>query len=241
MGFQLSGKLCDSDLLVFFDIEGTQFTHRMIAFGMVCYPKKKGEILFDLQHSFSYHVYVKTTDSIGPVVERMTGITESLLLQNGKDIHDVVLEVSRLLRPYHPKFLSYGISDILMLRKTLDSQNVTEENFFRYISKNYLDFHHYVSKRICDVHGQSLSVSKLLDLYQLQRQGNDHDPLCDAKNLALIYDAYVRREDEDVRFFYENLIHNREAEPVFKEVTQLLMKNKCVKEEELIALLRNHL
>lgn len=241
MAFQLSQKLAKADLLVFFDIEGTQFTHKMIAFGMVCYPKKKDVVSFDRDGSFSYHSYVKTKDDIGPVVKEMIGISKDILALEGKDIRKVVLEVDKLLRPYHPIFISYGTSDILMMKRTLDRTDVTEENFFRYVMKNYLDFHQYVSRRICDENGHSLSISKLMDLYRLPKAGPDHDPLCDAKNLSMIYDAYVNRVEDDVSFFYQNLIHNREAKDVFRQVTELLIRNKIVKEEELLSLLRKHL
>ena len=130
MAFQLSQRLAKADLLVFFDIEGTQFTHKMIAFGMVCYPKAKDGISFDRENSFSYHSYVKTKDDIGPLVKKMTGISKFTLAMEGKEVREVVPEIDKLLRPYHSVFISYGSSDILMLLRALDRSDVTQENFY---------------------------------------------------------------------------------------------------------------
>lgn len=198
MSFPILGKhVLAADCLVFFDFEATQFTHKAIALGVYAIPKKPGFLTFEGE-PLLYHGYIKTKDDIGPVVRQMTGITPEILKKEGKSFYDTIREVTKLIRPFKKKcFISYGFMDMKILQLTTNTKDETERNFLAHVAKNYLDFHHYLEKRIVDEKGQSLSISKLMDLFHHQ-EDRPHDPLSDAKDLANIYLSYVSDEERTV-------------------------------------------
>ena len=51
----LSHTLKDRNLIVFFDLEATQFSHKAIALGLIAYEKKPGDFLFDMENLFLLH------------------------------------------------------------------------------------------------------------------------------------------------------------------------------------------
>lgn len=237
----LSRFLSSGDLLVFFDLEGTQFSHKVIAIGFIAYPKKEGEILFDDSKKITYHTYVKTDDIIGERVEHLTSITPALLKEKGQDFHSAILEITNLLRPYKKKYISYGNMDMRMLAKSVNENDITEMNFLRNVSKNYLDFHQYLSSRIVDNKGQSLSIERMMNLYNIENKGHYHDPLSDAIDLSLIYKEFVSDEEKAIQFFLHNYTNNPNTSSINKEVTNLLFTKDNVTKDDLIRIIRRYL
>lgn len=230
-----------TNLFVFFDVEGTQFFHKMISIGLVCVPKKENEITFDESKMFYYHAYVKCDDEIGDVVTRMTGITPQLLEEKGKNVREVILEISKLIRPYKRKFISYGNQDLRMILNALDKNDETEINFFRNVAKNYFDFHSYLEKIICDKKGQSYSIDRLLNLFCIPKSGTSHDPLSDSINMMKIYQKYVQSEEEILKLYLENYRKNPFQNENNRELVSLLLDKKAVSIDDFIQILRNRL
>ncbi len=237
----LSQVIQNGNLIVFFDLEATQFSHKAIALGLVAYEKKPGELCFDVEKKIEYHTYIKQSDEIGPIVEEMTGITKDLLEKEGKDFHTVILEVSKLLRPYKKKFVSYGSMDIKILSCSINSHDETEENFYRNVVKNYLDFHTYISRRICNPKGQSYSIENLMKLYGIENVGRYHDPLTDALDLMKIYHAYLTQVDKDIQLYLENYKHNPYTNVINKRLAEMILEKGQADKEDLISLLRDNL
>ena len=132
----LSKKIRKAQLLVFFDLEATQVRHQAIAFALTAYKKEKDQLVFDDKDPINYFSYIRTDDVIGPIVQEMTGITKDTLIEKGNSIHEVILEISKLLRHYKDRcFISYGSMDIEILNQSIDHNNETEENFLRNITK----------------------------------------------------------------------------------------------------------
>ena len=237
----LSHTLKDGNLIVFFDMEATQFSHKAIALGLIAYEKKPGDLLFDMEKKIEYHSYIKQSDDIGPVVEEMTGITKDVLAKEGKDFHTVVLEITKLLRPYKKKYVSYGSMDIKILGCSINPKDETEENFYRNITKNYLDFHTYISRRICNEKGQSYSIASLMNLYGIENEGRYHDPLTDAVDLMKIYQAYITNIDRDIQLYLEHYSRNPYTNSINKQLTLKVLDEGQANKEDLISLLRNNL
>lgn len=233
-------KLDKSNLLIFFDMEATEFSQKAIAIGIVAYEKKAGEICFS-DKRIDYHAYIKTDEKIGTIVENMTGINKQVLDNEGKDMHSVVLEITKLFRHYSKSYLSYGNSDIRILRNSLSFDDETERNFFRNVTKNYIDLHQYLGSRICSEKGESLSVSKLVNLFHIKKEGNLHNPSVDSLMLSKIYQFYVEHEDTDLTLFRKNLLKNPHAASIYKEVTSSLMAKGNITQSDLDSILRNHL
>ncbi len=235
----LRKTLKGTDIIVFFDVEGTQFSHKMISIGLVGYKTNGLDIIGE--PVFSYHSLVKCDDEIGPVVMKMTGITSDLLQSEGKDVRVVIDDINRLLRPYRRKFISYGDQDMKMVHESLDPQDVTEMNFFRNMMKNHLDFHAYLEKRVCDRNGQSYSIERLLRLFHLESKGAFHDPLYDALDLAVIYHAYVSDEKRILELYLENYMKNPYQGTNNKKILALLLEKKQISISDLNDILKENL
>lgn len=229
-----------ADILVFFDIEGAQFSHKMISIGLAGYRRKDG-IQLEEKPIFTYHSLVKCEDEIGPVVMNMTGITPEMVKKEGKDVRQVILDINRLIRPYKRKFISYGNQDTKMILSSIDRKDETEMNFFRNLMKNHLDFHDYLEKRVCDRNGQSYSIERLLSLFHLQGNGKSHDPLTDTMDLAKIYSEYIRDEEIIVDLYLEHYQKNPFQSSNNRKVISMLLEKKEVKIEDLRKILRENL
>ncbi len=238
----LSKKLRKAELLIFFDLEATQINHQAIAFAMVAYHKKQGELSFDNANPITYQAYIKTEDPIGPIVEEMTHIHKETLDEKGISLHQAVLDIAKLIR--HDKyraFLSFGSLDIEILRKSLNFDDETEKNFFANLTKNYFDFQHYLYQRIIDKRGNSYSLSKFKELYSIQEDGTPHDPFYDSVLLKDIYLSYVNKEEKDLELILENYSINHAMDALNKELTMKVIQKGKAEKADFIQLLKEHL
>lgn len=206
---QLSKKLSNKEVLVFLDLEGTQFSHDPIEIGLVTYLKKDN--LFIEEKLFTYQSYIKAKDKIGKVVSNLTGITKDLLLEKGKTKQTVLKEIINLLRPYSKKkFIAYGEQDLKMLKHFITDESFTSD-YINHIAKNYFDFHLYLASLISDNKSKSPSLSKLAELFEVSNS-NAHESLSDAQVLADIYQEFIKDEENTVailKSFYPDVDEER--------------------------------
>lgn len=238
----LSKKARKAELLIFFDMEATQINHHAIAFAMVAYRKKEGELSFDNENPITYNAYIKTDDPIGPIVEKMTHIHKSTLDEKGISLHQVILDVAKLIRhDKHRLFISFGNFDIEILKKSIDFDNETEANFFANLTKNYFDFHHYLFERIIDEKGHSYSLSKFGEIYQIKETGTPHDPLYDSILLKDIYLNYVQNKEKDIELIMKNYSSNTSMDSINKKLAIDIIEKGSVTKEDFIHLLEERL
>lgn len=224
--------------IVFFDLEGTQFSHKMIAISMV------GFEIVDSIHTgkklFEYFSYVNSNDEVGNTVTKITGIDSSLLKEKGKNINDVIYEINILLRPYHRLFISYGNHDLYILKNSLES-NETMINFFRNIKNNYLDFHAYLEKRIVNEKGTSYSIQGLLDLFSIKMNGTFHNPKFDSLCLKEIYEYYTSNPEKMANLSMMNIINNKDNKKILTSLTEYLIDKGSVNKDYLFELVKENL
>lgn len=236
----LSQKLLQADLLVFFDFEGTQFTHKAIAIGLLAVPKKPGTLEL-MGTPIPYHALILQDNPIGPVVEEMTGIHKELLDKEGKSFHDVVGDITQLTRPYSKKkYISYGFLDIQILTYSSNIKNIQERDFLTHVRKNYLDFHHYLEQRIVSEKGQSYSVAKLCEIYSIQ-EDRPHDPLSDSQDLFNIYNAYLKNEEKDIDLVLEHYLKNPYVRSINQKLASQVIQNGSASKEDLRKLIGDFL
>lgn len=228
----------NADAVVFFDFEATQYTHKAIALGVVIQPKKPGSLVEDTDKPICYHSLIKTKDHIGSVVSNMTGIRKEMLEKEGKSFHTVILELSKLLRPYHCKrFVSYGNGDMFIFSETMNPRDETETNFFSHLKKNYFDLAKYLSKRIVSPQGHMLSVAKLAEVYGIEIEGATHDPLYDSLLLSEIYRHYVNDKERTIELVLKNYAVNHDMMQISHQLASRLLEKNSLEKEDLIALL----
>ncbi len=242
MSFPVLHKFLDgSDLVVFLDFEGTQFSHKVISIGLVACKKEKDSLLFDVQNPLRYQRYIQTDDPLGPIVEEMTKINPGLLHEKGIPLHQAILEITKMLRPYKKKFICYGSLDMKMMHLSIDEKNQTESDFFKNMVKNHFDFHSYLERRITNEKGQSYSIEKLLSLFSLSPEGDFHDSLTDAYNLMKIFSSFVSDEERAVELFLRNYKKNPYTSKIDKEIVSQLLDKGEVNRFDLKKILREKL
>lgn len=230
-----------SELLVFFDLEATQFSRQAIAIGLVAY-KKDPDSLLPKEEVLRYFSYIKTDDEIGPIVEELTGIHRDNLDYQGISYHQMILEVSKLLRPYKfRKFISYGGLDIEILKRTMKEEDETEVNFFRNVIKNYFDFHSYLEHRIVTENGFSYSLTGMANSLSVSEEGTPHDPLFDSLLLKDIYTSFVSDEERALSLAMENYDKNRFNATLNAKLAKIVLTKGSVTKKELLQIVRDHL
>jgi inhibitor of KinA sporulation pathway (predicted exonuclease) len=238
----LASRVKDSDLLVFFDFEATQFSHLPIALGVYALPKKKGSLFPVGEKPITYHTLIRTKDTIGKVVIAMTGITKKDLMDSGIPFSQAMMEFEEMVHSYsHKTFLSYGSMDITILMKGARNSDNATQDFAYSLRKHYFDFHDYLGGILCTDKGETYSLTKLLDFFGLPDEGKDHDPLNDSKNLCRIYAAYLKDEEKILAHFARYYAVNPQTAPISREVVLKLLATKTVKEKDFREILRRHL
>ena len=238
----LSKKIRKAQLLVFFDLEATQIRHQAIAFALTAYKKEKDQLVFDDKDPINYFSYIRTDDVIGPIVQEMTGITKDTLIEKGKSIHEVILEISKLLRHYKDRcFISYGSMDIEILNQSIDHNNETEENFLRNITKNYFNFQQYLYQRIVDKNGNAFSIHKFAEKYNIKEDGRKHDPFYDSLVLKDTYLSYIKEKEKTMSFIFENYSHNKAMTSINKALAMKVLQEGKADKDDLIHLLEEYL
>ncbi len=241
MDFPVLGKrIREADLLIFFDFEATEYTHRAIALGIVAYGKEPGSLLPG-REAFRYRRLIRTKDTIGKIVEEMTGITCERLEREGIDFSSCLKEVIDLCRKSSKKaYLSYSWMDMKILQNSIGEASF-EMDFFHHVRKCYVDLHDYLSHFLVDPRGQSLSVAKLLSRLSIPFAGERHDPFYDSLALAEIYKRIVTEKKTFLDEILRSYAANRQLSDVDHELAALLAEKGTATREDLIALLEERI
>ena len=186
-------SVAHSDTIVFYDVEATQFSKKLISFGMVVIKKKRDS--FEMEKVDEFFTLIKQDENveIGHYVEELTGIHKSDL-EKGMPVVKFVEELNRRLENYSRIcFISYGDLDKTVLKSTIQDVN----SFIYRKDTRFFDFHSYLKKNLANEKGGTYSISSLISLFGLNE--NDyafHNPLADSKALFDIFSYYVNNEDK---------------------------------------------
>ena len=238
----LCSKLKNIDTIVAFDLEATQYSHKAIAIGVAVFALDKSSFPYALTLLDTYYSLIYTTDSIGAVVEDLTGIHQSDL-EGANSFHRVVVEVGNFLRPYKNKlYMSYGSFDMRILFDTVNPQDETEENFLQMIRNHYLDFGTYLDARIMVENGGSFSVEALTELYHIQQVGAFHNPTYDAIYLARIFEEYMKQRELTLSLMKKNLLsHKKALSCIAPKIIETIQKDGYIDNKKYEELLEDYL
>ncbi len=202
----LSKKIDGKDIIVFFDIEGTGFTHKVISLSFIGYQLK--DRIQIGEKVFSYQRYILCQDKIGKVVSELTGIDKDLLKREGIKFEVAIKDIINLLRPYKRRvFISYSSFDLTMIKYSIDDE-IYQRDFFANIKNNYFDFYNYLTRLICDDKGYSLSIQRLLKRFKIEDGFQFHNSLDDALALKEIYSYIVLDKERFIKEIIFSLKHN---------------------------------
>jgi inhibitor of KinA sporulation pathway (predicted exonuclease) len=227
--------------LVFIDLEGTQFSHEMIALGAI--RVKINEHGHIKHKSKGIKLYVKTKSSIGSLVRKMTGITEDLLEQKGCSFATALLKFKNYCGRTFSKsvFITFGSHDIRIINKTLGANLDADEKIVKQIVKSHIDLASIISMFVKDDKQNSLSLYNYLLTFNLTPTGVHHDPLDDAVNLMNLYEALFKEKDVLFNNYLKVLANCKQCDPPVSFVIKQLLEDKEVTPQQFKDAIRKYI
>lgn len=218
--------------VIFLDLEGTQFSHEMIALGAVRAELDKHSQIKRKHKGIKF--YVKSKNKIGSYVTKLTGITQDLLDQEGISFSEAIKRLKRYCGRHLSQvvFMTFGNHDLRIIMKSLENSPDADAEFCHFICHHTIDVSATLSQYVKDKNGNPLSLIHNLEVFQISLIGDPHDPLIDAKHLMLLYDAMMKKQD--ILFQeYQKVLYQYKAlpDPIRYIVRKLLDGNDVTSEE----------
>lgn len=227
--------------ICFLDFEGTQFSHEMIAFGALFVSLDRNG--FIIKEKKPIRRYVKSKNKIGKFVKDLTGITEKDLEKYGVDFATAVKEIKKYCGMNFKKtiFMTFGNHDIRILNQSSSYNLDSPKEICDVIKKNYVDFQSIIAEFIKDDNGNPLSLTHYLELFNIEFDGQAHDPLYDALNLGRLYNAFLKNKEVVLAQYLKVLSRaNFGPQPVSKAIHKLV-NGEAVTPEEFIELIKDYI
>lgn len=239
----LKGLLEDANHLLFLDFEGTQYTHEVIAVGAVLVDCDSNYV--PISEPSTFKCYVKTKAQIGSVVVTMTGITDSLLNEQGIEFSQCLTDLNNFLgnRSSKLKVLTYGDQDKRMLTnsfKILNSPTPFQKDFVNYLCRNTVDLGAFISKYLRGKKSEYISLIHLREFLKIEPSGNSHDPLVDAMDLYHIFQVLVSKKELLVESYKNLLKTSNLLPPPVKKLIMDLDNDQTLTKEDLLRVLEGY-
>ena len=217
--------------LVFFDLEGTQFSQEIIAIGAV---KVTLDNKNNIKKTFpGFHQLVKAHGEIGSIVTKLTNIHEEDLEKDGINFYFALKKFQKYVGNLsNVKFISYGNFDIRLLQQTMKISNLENNDFLNKIFKNYFDFTTILNKYVKSDKNENLSLLNALKVFQIEPVGDAHNPMYDAQNLMLLYGEFIKNKGlllKNYLFVLQNKNFNNYS--INKTIKQLFEKGSITFDE----------
>ena len=229
--------------LVFIDFEGTQFTHEVIASGVVkAHIDDEGNIIdFDENGLL---IYTKPRCSVGKIVTKMTSITDEFLKENGiswKETIDIINDYLKDEDENEILFVAFGPNDAkMMLESNRFSKPENVEISASWLTK-FFDLMTFMSQYIRDDNGNTYSLVNFLKLYNVEPVGESHNPRNDAMDLLNLYRAFVSNPDVVFNEYLKVVRKMKIFPSPIKKVINALIDGKDVTSEEFKERIRKYL
>lgn len=218
--------------LCFLDLEGTQFSHEMIALGAVKVSLyRDGSIK---KYHKGFYTLVKAKNHIGKVVTDLTGITEEQLKKNGVPFRVAIENLRKYLGRDFTKvlFVTFGSHDQRIVAQSLAYNMDVKKEDAQMLLKHSFDFSEFISQYIKDPNGNTYSLANLLKIFNIEFAGTQHNAYADALNLAYLYNAMLKHP-EIMKVEYRKVLRilRHLPEPVHELIQQLNEKNEVTSDD----------
>lgn len=218
--------------VIFLDLEGTQFSHEMIALGAIRVELDRHSQIKRKHKGIKF--YVKPKNKIGSYVTKLTGITHEIVEREGLSFQDALKRLKRYCGHHLSQvvFMTFGNHDLRIIMKSLENSPDADNEFCHFICHNTIDVSATISQYVKDKNGNPLSLIHNLEVFEVPLVGDPHDPLIDAKHLMLLYDAMMKKSDilfqeyRKVLYQYKGL-----PDPVRYAVRSLIDGNNVTSDE----------
>lgn len=191
----LEKSINHAKVLCFLDLEGTQFSHEMIALGAVKVHLRKDKTIKKIHRG--YYTLVKPKNRIGKVVTDLTGITESDIKKQGVPFRVAMEQLKKYMGREYSKcvFVTFGSHDLRIFAQSLAHNLDAKKEDVQMIIKHHFDFAEFASGYVKDDKNNTYSLANFLKLFNVEFKGTQHNALADAINLAYLYDAFLKNKN----------------------------------------------
>ena len=218
--------------LCFIDLEGTQFSHEMIAIGAVKVDIHKDMTIKKIHKG--YYTLVKAKNKVGKVVEELTGITDEQIKKDGVSFRQAINDIKKYLGKEFSKtlFVTFGNHDLRILSQSLAyNLDAPKEDTYLMIKHNF-DLSEFISTYIKDDNNNTYSLANMLKIFHVEFEGTQHDAYADALNLAYLYDAMLKNKEILKEEYLKVLAKMRHLpEPVHEAIVKLVSGNEVTPEQ----------
>jgi len=225
--------------LVFLDLEGTQFSHEMIAIGAVRVVLAKDGTIRKTYPGFKRLVLAK--NNIGKVVIQLTGITNEMMKRDGVTYRVAMEDLKKYVGRSFSKslFITFGNHDLRIISQSVSHNLDANKIDAKFIKDNYLDLAAFISKFVKDEKGNSLSLDNSLKIFNIDFDGTKHDPLDDARNLARLYDAMHKNPHLLAQEYKKVLAKNKALPSPLPKLINKLTNGESITPEEYEAMIHD--
>lgn len=228
----LDKQLNNVKTLCFLDLEGTQFSHEMIAVGVVKVSIRKDRSVKKIHRGF--YTLVKAKNKVGKVVTDLTGITDAQLRKEGVPFRVALEKIKKYMgRDFSKcKYVTFGSHDLRILAQSLAYNLDVKKEDVQILIKHNFDLSEFASNYVKDENNNTLSLANFLKVFNIDFKGTQHNALADALNLVYLYDAILKNHEILKEEYMKVLAKMRHLpEPVHK-VLQTILEKKSVTMEE---------
>ena len=218
--------------ILFIDLEGTQFTHEMIAFGTVKVDLDRNYKIKKIYPGIKE--YVKPVGSIGKFVEELTGINQKIISEKGISYKEAIEKIKKYCGPSFRKmaFMTFGNHDLRIFAKSLEASPDADKDAVHHICHSNIDMSMVLSQYVKDDKGNPYSLLNYLKLFGIEPIGRAHDPLNDAKDLMLLYKVVLKSDEKIYEEYLKVLRAMRHfPEPIHNAIIKLIDGEDVTSEE----------
>ena len=218
--------------LCFIDLEGTQFSHEMIAIGAVKVDVRRDGSVKKIHRG--YYTLVKPKSRIGKVVTDLTGITENDVKEQGVPFRVVMKDLKKYMGSYFTKclFVAFGNHDFRIMAQSLAHNLDVNKEDVETVIKHQFDLAEFLSNYVKDENNNNLSLANFLKVFNINFKGTQHNALADTLNLVYLYDAFLKNTEIVVNEYRKTLgMYRHLPEPIHLAIEKLSKKENVSAED----------
>lgn len=228
----LTNILQSRKTLCFMDLEGTQFTHEMIAIGAIKVEIRKDGSVKKIHNGM--YTLVKAKNRIGKVVTDLTGITEADLKENGVPFRVAIANLKKYMGKDFSKclFVTFGNHDFRIMAQSLAHNLDVKKEDIEVVIKHQFDFADFANNYVKDEKNNNLSLANMLKVFNIDFEGTQHNALADTLNLVYLYDAFVKNKEILKNEYRKTLgMYRHLPQPIHLAIEKLAKQENVTAEE----------
>ncbi|MCQ2801723.1 MAG: exonuclease domain-containing protein [Bacilli bacterium] len=218
--------------LCFMDLEGTQFTHEMIAIGAIKVEIRKDGSVRKIHKGM--YTLVKAKNRIGKVVTDLTGITEADLREKGVSFRVAIDMLKKYMGHDYSKclFVTFGNHDFRIMAQSLAHNLDVKKEDVEIVIKHQFDFAEFANNYVKDEKNNNLSLANMLKVFNIDFEGAQHNALADTLNLVYLYDAFIKNREILKNEYRKTLgMYRHLPQPIHQAIEKLANKENVSAEE----------